>query len=145
MPRGLGNSHLENNGHHEELLINSNPLSCGDVCLVDSQIVWIIGTFGVIAPSSSGGGGEGSWWARPIIHGYRYSGGWAGGVGMEQGWMVTLDVAQALSMGHCHGLSPHTPSQHQGPVLCPGWHPTLTGTQHLAWSCCRPGQSNLFH
>lgn len=74
MPRGLGNSHLENNGHHEELLVSSNALSCGDVCLVDSQIAWITGTFGTIAPGS-GGGGEGSWWARSIIQGYRDLGG----------------------------------------------------------------------
>lgn len=46
---------------------------------------------------------------RPIIQGYRHSGGWAGGVGMKQGWVVTLDVAQALPMGHCQG---HTSTPH---------------------------------
>lgn len=34
---------------------------------------------------------------------------------MKQGWVVTLDVAEVLSMENCHGYSPHTPSQHRGP------------------------------
>lgn len=73
VPRGLGNSHLGNDSHHKELLMNSNPLSCGGVHVVDSQVTWIIGKFGTIAPGTCAG--EGSWRARPTVQVHRYSGG----------------------------------------------------------------------